>query len=42
MTEHNTAKIYDHPIKYMTIKGIFRYVGIDMIPWKGASIGTYG
>ena len=32
MTEYNTAEIYDRPVKHMTVKGILRYVGVDMIP----------
>lgn len=42
MTEYDSAEIYDHPIKHMTVKGIFRYIGVDMIPWKGGGIGING
>ena len=42
-SEYNTAEIYDHPIKHMTVKGIFRYIGVDMIPWRNVGgIGIYG
>jgi len=43
MTEHNSAEIYDHPVKHMSVKGIFRYAGVDMIPWRNVGgIGIYG
>jgi predicted nucleic acid-binding Zn ribbon protein len=32
MTEYNSAEIYDHPIKHMTVKAIFRYARVEMIP----------
>ena len=32
MTEHDTTEIYDNPVSYMTVKGVFGYVGIDVIP----------
>jgi hypothetical protein len=34
MTAETAAEIYDRPVKHMTVKGIFRYVGIDMIRWR--------
>ena len=39
MTEENAAEIYDRPVKHMTVKGIFAYVDVDMIPWRGGSCG---
>ena len=32
MTEYNSAEIYDRPVKHMSVKGIFQYTGVDMIP----------
>ena len=42
MTEYNSAEIYDRPVKHMSVKGIFRYAGVDMIPWDGGNIGIGG
>ena len=37
MTEYDSAEIYDHPIKYMSVRGIFRYINVDVIPFKGST-----
>ena len=29
--EYDTAEIYDNPAAYMTLKGLFRYVDVDII-----------
>jgi hypothetical protein len=34
---YDAAEIYDRPVKYMTVTGIFQYVGIDVIRWRGGS-----
>ena len=36
MTEKNIdiAKIYDNLTQHMTVKGVFGYVGIDVIPFR--------
>lgn len=30
---YDVADIYDYPAPYMTIRGVFRYVGIEVISW---------
>lgn len=34
---YDAAEIYDRPVKHMTARGVFQYVGIDVIPWRGGS-----
>jgi len=34
MMNETPAEIYDYPIPYMTPKGIFMYLGIDIIPLR--------
>lgn len=29
-----SAEIYDNPVPHMTVKGVFGYVGIDVIPLR--------
>ena len=31
------AEIYDNPVSYMTVKGVFGYVGIDVIPFRAVT-----
>ena len=36
MTEKDidTAEIYDNPVSYMTVKGVFGYAEVDLIPFR--------
>lgn len=31
--EYNTSEIYDDPAAHCTVRGIFAYTGVDVIPW---------
>ena len=37
MVKHNIAEIYDNPAQHMTVKGVFGYVGIDVIPFRAVT-----
>jgi hypothetical protein len=37
MTDYNIAEIYDSPAARMTISEVFKYAGVDVIPFKGST-----